>query len=129
MDPSNWKTSQVVCMVLSTVSSEGHTVTDSISRLIVHHIAVVKADCYVESPLQRNTDGCLVGSIETYQLQRTCLWLLDTTSIKTILNLLCSVFSFEYVVSVVPWTAPYLIVVIRHTYLPLSLPLTLSVLS
>ena len=52
MDPSNWKTSQVVCMVLSTVSSEGHTVIDSISRLIVYHIAVVKADCYVESPLQ-----------------------------------------------------------------------------
>ena len=52
MDLSNWKTSQVVCMALSTVSSEGHTVTDSISRLIVYHIAVLQADCDVECPLQ-----------------------------------------------------------------------------
>ena len=53
MDPSNWKTSQFMCMVSHTVSSEGHTVTVSISRLIVYHIAVVKADCYVElGPIQ-----------------------------------------------------------------------------
>ena len=51
MDPSNWKISQFMCMVFPTVSSEGHTVTDSISRLIVCHIAVVKADCYVECPV------------------------------------------------------------------------------
>ena len=52
MDPSNWKTSQFICMVMATVSSESHTVTDSISRLIIYNIAVVKADCYVECPLQ-----------------------------------------------------------------------------
>ena len=52
MDPSNWKTGQFMRMVVPTVSSECHTVTDSISRLIIYNIAVVKADCYVECPLQ-----------------------------------------------------------------------------
>ena len=52
MDPSNWKTGQFMCMVFPTVSSEGHTVTDSISRLIICNIAVVKANCNVEIPLQ-----------------------------------------------------------------------------